>query len=451
VEPPRNASVYTEESAVSRGLLKHLAGRAVGLTSGVLILGWLTSECGALDLAYGQQVAHAEQIKRGMPAQQPSPHTTQSARDLTALSGTEGIEGNAAPVVTPLANIDVNADPSTLAEYAGSVSEVVELPKRDSSAVLEITRIPGLLDIRLRNPDENHCTFQVSRDDQRNTWGISDGGQTVATLARQGDIVQFRWNPHAPLTAEGLRNVVLSLRAPGSEKKILLRRPTNNQPAVVSLAQPLMAIPLDLELWGLDPGTLQLEIEEVTSTPSPKRYEPDSRRCAAGKKVRVVLRDQAPCAALDVGITTVGSRISLNICPLLVGQGDELPWTIDRVSAILLTLNEDLRNANATIPQFKQDIVEAKKDIQTLQSIAGKANDVRARSAQKTITSLNDRITAAQANLAAMQRGVRGWPEQIKVLNKLADLGKQIHQRARIALRIFFVVDGQEVDVYRAG
>jgi len=437
---------------MSLGLLKQLGGGAVGLIIGFLILGRLNPEYDAFRLFHGRQdVVQVQTVKRVPLPQQPTSSRNLEPRELPEQPNKKRISSNSSPVVSPPPKLEINPDNIPPAAPVTDVPEAIELPNRGSTEVLEIARIAEPLDIQLRNPEGNHGKFQVSLDDARNTWSIRNGDQIVAALARDGDLFKFSWASDAPPTAESLRNAVLSLHVGGTEKKMLLRTFAKREPVIVDLTQATMALPLDLELWGLDPGQLQLELEEMTSTPSPIRFDPDSRRCPAGKTVRVILRDRAPCAALDVGVTTVGGKTSLNICPLLADKKDQLPWTIDRINTMYRTLKSDSKDANATIPQLTQDIEEANNDIRTLQSITGNANDARARTAQTSIAALRERIAAAQANIAAMQQGLRTWPAQMKVLKELADLGNQIQQNAKIAVRIFFVVDGDEVDVYRAG
>jgi hypothetical protein len=396
------------------------------------------------------RVIHAQVIDRPSSPEKQSSNKTSSTREQAEKRTANDAAIHSSIADPPHQSQTAGRQSLPVAQPESGACEAIELPKRDDTKAFEIARATGALDIRLLNPDGNPCRFQASRDDRPGAWTISDNENAVATITHRGDSLVFSWLPHAPAAAESLRNTVLTFQDAATIRHIALRTVATGEPVGVDLGRPATSIALDFELWGFDPNQLRLEIVQVVSNPAPKRYIPESRQCAAGEIVRVMFRDRAPCAELQLRIATAGGRTSLSISPLLTDRQSQLLWTIGQTNSMRLGVSADMENAKAAIAQLQQDMEEAKSDIRTLGGSANKGG-AGAQAAQKSIASLQSRIAADQANITTMQHSLQAWSPQLSLLEELGSLATAIHRRATIAVRVFFIVDVYEVDIFRAG
>ena len=178
------------------------------------------------------------------------------------------------------------------------------------------------------------------------------------------------------------------------------------------------------------------------------RYEPASRQCPAGGAVRIIVRERAPSASLEVRLTLTDGRAAVSISPVLSGGADQLAWTTARVEAMRTALVADLQHARVALPELNQDLLEATNDMRTLQA-ARRSRDGQTQAAQNSMAALERRMAHDRAEMALMRQGLKTWPDQARVLTEIGELGKQL-QRGRLALRVYDTAGGQDVDVWRA-
>ena len=167
----------------------------------------------------------------------------------------------------------------------------IDLPVRGGNDHVEVAKL-GTAEIAfdIRNPDGNPQQFQVTGGDDQEAWTITDGQNAIANLKREGGRINLYWADGANEAAECMRNALLVVSAGGDENIIQMRSARRDKAPTVDLdlkgKADKMTLPLDLELYGLDPSKLQFEVIGSVDAMTFERFDPATRTTAVNRKVR---------------------------------------------------------------------------------------------------------------------------------------------------------------------
>jgi hypothetical protein len=344
------------------------------------------------------------------------------------------------PPVTPLPPIEIATQ--------------IELPARDSKDHVEVASL-GTVDIafHLHNPDGNPLQFQIKEGDDQQTWTITDGQNLVGQLKRENGRINFYWSDAVTEEAECLRNALLVLTVRDLEKQVRMRSARSEKAPAIDLElkgkSDKQTLPIDLGLYGLDASKLKFEVIGSLDGMTFQRFDPATKTADINQRVRAILRDQPPYAAFDVSITASGQVFAAKIWPLMAGPDkDTLPWTVDRVNTLSRSLNTKIAAAKRAIEELPQVISALTQQIAQLRKIP--VTNPLYTPAQGELAVAEASLAQAQATLAEAQAALPVRQKQLEALKTLADLGNSISKKLRIQYRVFYVVGGKEVDVFRA-
>jgi hypothetical protein len=101
--------------------------------------------------------------------------------------------------------------------------------------------------------------------------------------------------------------------------------------------------------------------------------------------------------------------------------------------------------ANTAIPQLPGNIRQLESQIRSLARVP--PNSAAYPAAQGDLATAQGILAQAQDSLATMKAGLHIWKKQFEVLKAPAAFGDQIHQKAKLRYRVYYLVAGQEIDV----
>jgi len=341
------------------------------------------------------------------------------------------------------------------ANYAGAETKVaiaVELPDQSKTdPVTLMTIADGEATIDILNPIGNPLTFRAVVDTPNQTWTVTDGTRKIARLARKDGKLNLFWETGAPNDAECLRNAVLKITSGSDAKLVELRTPGAIDSPFVDLSKAKWIIPADMPLWGLAHKSLKIEATGmVDNKPAVEAFFPANRRANFGGKVRVVVRNKTPHAGVQLSLMATEDRSSIKIEPLIIDFNDNpQPWTLDRIAALCKSHAKAIGTQTAGIPAARNAIPQLKSQIATLKRNYN-PNSITAFSISVDVMNLTETLSKTEAKLATWEAALPVNKQRLEALQVLQAFGTEVHQKARLTFRVFYVADGHEVTVLTA-
>ena len=206
-------------------------------------------------------------------------------------------------------------------------------------------------------------------------------------------------------------------------------------------------------MWGLPHKSLKIEaVGFVGNTPNVEAFFPGNRRADFGKAVRVVVRKDAPQAGIQLSLKAANDHTTSSIMvePLIYDfNGQRQVWTDKAMKSFCIKLAKTIRRqevaipaARIAIPQYQSLLAQLKREY--------KPNRADAVDLEMKIRNLVDTLADAEADLANWEIELPINKKRLIEFQSLAQLSNQVHQHARLRFRVFYVADGQEVNVLSA-
>ena len=403
-------------------------------------------------------VAAANQIQSAVATVRPRVAPTPEAESPPAVPPTVPPPTVPPPTVPPAAPHVPSVPPAPTSEPPPAapapqpkpelfeVPTFVELPKRTDLTPVQVAVIsPSVESVRLRTPQGSSAQFEALPDG--NVWRISMGRTTVATLTHNDPALSFAWEKNAPAAAEPLRNAVLTLGRSNYDRSLALRGPIEHGDLTIDLSKTSMSVPLNLQLWELDIKSLIVELADVTDSQPVVAYLPADRRLRFGTEARLLFRKDTPTAAIDVALSRTAGKHFLKLWPRMIDhKGATFAWSQSSFKKLVRGIQHDIDDAAS----FVAAEPAASRAIQDeIALIRRQTNSLNRSLAAVEIERLNSELAELRSRLAVCKEALPVWREQLRQIEPLGHLGNQVHQKAKLKFRVFYMVDQHEVDILR--
>lgn len=289
----------------------------------------------------------------------------------------------------------------------------------------------------------------VAKEAGAATAAKSEPDMSVGEFFVESGKLNFRWQPNIEdAVADALRNAVLHVSCGTVTHGVQLRGVLRESPLKIDLTQTVQNVKLT-EAKGLPPKeAIWFEILSTTGFPSGTTFDPADKR-AQGRKFKIMLNLIKPEVRVDIDMTVSPSGAALRFEPQYEVQegntAEELTLkhikTFDTIDAAISNNINLLESLDRNVSNLRFDLASVRVSDPTNINEVQAANAARAR--------INGAINSAvnkHRNTTSLLARLRAIREALPVLQS----SLSIHQRAEIRYRMFYVVEGHEVDVMRA-
>jgi hypothetical protein len=263
----------------------------------------------------------------------------------------------------------------------------------------------------------------------------------IAALELVNGHFEFRWLAEsARVPAEKLRNAVLWLQVDKQKQRLQLRKFASPAPVVLDLDSPSLAIGFDAA--SLPPlELLQLELSEAASLKLPA-VEPRSRRVQADKPLRLIAQQGNPGVELRLQLEANDAGAQVRIEPFIVDSDSEpIPLTKARLSSLAREMAADLQKTDTELKKARKRRTDREGDLGRLTQRFGNTNAA----ANTQMAALRKEIEEARLQEREISKQANRIQRLLSALPGLERTRDQIHNAAKLRVRVFFISGGEEV------
>jgi hypothetical protein len=263
----------------------------------------------------------------------------------------------------------------------------------------------------------------------------------IAALELVNGHFEFRWLADSSrVPAEKLRNAVLWLQVDNKKQRLQLRKFASPAPLVLDLDSPTLAIPFDAASLPLV-ESLQLELSEAASLKLPA-VEPRSHRVQADKPLRLIVQQGNPAVELRLQLECDDTSARVRIEPFIVdSDSDPIPLTKAKLSSLARELAAELPKADTELKKARKRRTDMEGDLSRLTQRFGNTNAA----ANNQIAALRKEIEEVRVSEREINQQVNRTQRLLNALPKLSKTRDQIHNAAKLRVRVFFISGGEEV------
>jgi hypothetical protein len=159
--------------------------------------------------------------------------------------------------------------------------------------------------------------------------------------------------------------------------------------------------------------------------------------------LRLAIQKGPPAVELRLQMKVSGSKANVRVEPCIVDtDGEAISFTTARINTMMKELPVEIRKAESDLTAIRKRKADIQEDINRTGSRLGgntQAN-IRLQQLRADLNKANERerLLAGRAQILKHRQSA---------LPNLANLGNQMHNKAQLRVRIFFISGGEEVTV----
>jgi hypothetical protein len=193
----------------------------------------------------------------------------------------------------------------------------------------------------------------------------------------------------------------------------------------------LLETELKVEALGLEGASLEARV-------------PDDGQAQPGKPARLMIRNQAPKAGIEVSFRSAPARVVVQPFLEAADGKSKKDWTREELKKIQGDLGRNLRGTQNEIAKSTARILALEREMAALKR-EGFSTVIKARMNQ-----VEAEWNAAKSSLQTRQALLPVLQVQSQALVEINDLTGRVHQKGQVAFRVFFTAGDYEVTVLTA-